>query len=66
MRYRLGDAEAVEAFDRKLVAYGYAPLPDYDVPRFLVSEVRSYRVEERFPRLVGRNFPPDYRELPTI
>src|SRR3546814_14285336 len=41
---RLGEADAVEAFDRKLVAHGYAPLPDYDEPRFVVSDVRS---EER-------------------
>ncbi|MFU1924831.1 PD-(D/E)XK motif protein, partial [Klebsiella pneumoniae] len=40
---RLGEADAVEAFDRKLVAHGYAPLPDYDEPRFVVSDVRSYR-----------------------
>ena len=40
---RLGAAEAVEAFDRKLVAHGYAPLPHYDAPRFVVSDVRSYQ-----------------------
>jgi Putative PD-(D/E)XK family member, (DUF4420) len=49
---RLGEAEAVVAFDRKLVARGYAPLPDYDEPLFVVSEVHSYRVESEFPRLV--------------
>ncbi|MGC1362027.1 MAG: PD-(D/E)XK motif protein [Silvibacterium sp.] len=49
---RLGDAEAVVAFDRKLVAYGYAPLSDYDEPRFVVSEVPNYRVENEFPRLI--------------
>lgn len=49
---RLGEADAVEAFDRKLVAYGYAPLPDYDQPRFVVSNVRSYRVGNGFPRLM--------------
>lgn len=49
---RLDDAEAVVAFDRKLVAQGYAPLPDYDGPLFVVSEVHSYRVENDFPRLI--------------
>lgn len=48
---RLGEADAVEAFDRKLVAYGYAPLPDYDQPRFVISDVCSYRVSDEFPRL---------------
>ena len=49
---RLDDTEAVAAFDRKLVAHGYAPLPDYDEPLFVVSEVRSYCVENDFPRLI--------------
>lgn len=54
---RLGEADAVEAFDRKLVAHGYAPLPEYDLPRFVVSEVRSYRVNEGFPRLMRSQLP---------
>lgn len=54
---RLGEADAVEAFDRKLVAYGYAPLPDYDQPRFVVSDLRSYRVSDGFPRLVRSQLP---------
>jgi len=54
---RLGEAEAVEAFDRKLVAHGYAPLPDYDAPRFVVSDVHSYRVGDGFPRLIRSQLP---------
>ncbi len=54
---RLGEADAVEAFDRKLVAYGYAPLPDYDQPHFVVSDVRSYRVSNGFPRLMRSQLP---------
>lgn len=54
---RLGEADAVEAFDRKLVAHGYAPLPDYDEPRFVVSDVRSYRVGDGFPRLMRSQLP---------
>lgn len=54
---RLDKAEAVEAFDRKLVAHGYAPLPDYDEPRFVVSGVRSYRVADDFPRLMRSQLP---------
>jgi hypothetical protein len=54
---RLGEAEAVEAFDRKLVAHSYAPLPDYDVPRFVVSDVLSYRVGDGFPRLMRSLLP---------
>lgn len=54
---QLAEAEAVEAFDRKLVAYGYAPLPDYDQPRFVVSDTHSYRVVEGFPRLMRSQLP---------
>jgi hypothetical protein len=54
---RLGDAEAVEAFDRKLVAHSYAPLPDYDQPRFIVSDTHSYRVSDGFPRLIRSQLP---------
>jgi len=53
----LAEAEAVEAFDRKLVAHGYAPLPDYDQPRFVVSDTHSYRVVEGFPRLMRSQLP---------
>lgn len=49
---RLGEPEAVEAFDRKLVAHGYAPLPDYDEPAFVLSDVKTYRVQGAFPRLI--------------
>jgi len=54
---RLRDSEAVAAFDRKLVAQGYAPLPDYDEPLFVISKVRSYRVENEFPRLIRSQLP---------
>lgn len=46
------DAYAADTFDRKLAAYGYAPLPEYDEPSFVVSEVRSYLVRSGFPCLV--------------
>ncbi|WP_404934609.1 PD-(D/E)XK motif protein [Nitratireductor sp. L15S-10] len=54
---RLAEADAIEAFDRKLVAHGYAPLPDYDAPRFVVSDVYSYRVSDGFPRLIRSQLP---------
>lgn len=53
----LDSAEAVEAFDTKLVAQSYAPLPEYDQPVFVVQEIRSYKVEGEFPRLVRSGIP---------
>lgn len=54
---KLGDAAAIEEFDRKLGIHRYAPLPDYDQPRFVVSEESSYRVEDDFPRLIRSQLP---------
>lgn len=53
----LTDAQALEEFSRKLSAYGYAPLHDYDSPRFTVSDLKTYRVVEGFPRLVRSGIP---------
>lgn len=54
---QLTDADAIEEFDRKLAVHGYAPLPAYDDPRFVVSEIRSYRVLGEFPKLVRSTLP---------
>lgn len=48
----LADSDAVDALDRKLAAYGYVPLPEYDRPSFVVSAVLTYHVHGEFPRLV--------------
>jgi hypothetical protein len=48
----LSDGAALEALSGKLAAFGYVSLPQYDEPRFLVRERRTYRVEGEFPRLV--------------
>lgn len=53
----VGGAEALEQFSRKLAAYGYAPLAEYDAPRFLVSDTKAYRVVEGFPRLIRSQIP---------
>jgi hypothetical protein len=53
----VADADALEQFSHKLAAYGYAPLPEYDAPRFLVSELQTYRVRDGFPRLVRSEIP---------
>jgi hypothetical protein len=46
------DSDCIADFDRKLVAYGYAPLPEYEEPLFAISEVRTYSVVGSFPRLI--------------
>jgi Putative PD-(D/E)XK family member, (DUF4420) len=53
----VADADALEQFSRKLAAYGYAPLQEYDAPRFVVSDLQTYRVIDGFPRLVRSQIP---------
>lgn len=53
----LADPDAVDALDRKLAAYGYVPLPEYDKPSFVISAVRNYCVHGEFPRLVRSELP---------
>lgn len=50
-------AEAIEQFGDKLAGVGYAPLTEYDRPRFLVSGLQGYRVAEGFPRLIRSEVP---------
>lgn len=53
----LADAQAREEFARKLSAYGYAPLHEYNSPRFTVSDLKTYHVVGGFPRLVRSGIP---------
>lgn len=54
---QLGAADATDIFEQRLSAHGYAPLPEYDHPRFVVSEVSCYRVRDDFPRLIRSQMP---------
>lgn len=49
---RLGEDGTVDIFQRKLALQGYVPLPAYEMPKFVVSDLKSYRVIEGFPRLI--------------
>lgn len=53
----LDSAESIASFDRKLIAHNYAPLPDYDDPKFAVSDIRTFKVSANFPRLVRSQLP---------
>ena len=50
-------AEALEQFSNRIGGCGYAPLADYDTPRFVVSSTQAYRVNEKFPRLIRSQLP---------
>jgi len=53
----LDSAKAVEGFEAKLVAHSYLPLPEYDAPRFIISDIQTFSVEDAFPRLVRSELP---------
>ena len=53
----LSDAVAIEQFGDKLAGMGYAPLVEYDMPRFVVSGMQGYRVTPAFPRLIRSELP---------
>lgn len=53
----LSDADAIEGFAIKVSGMGYAPLKEYDFPRFSLSGLQGYRVTEGFPRLIRSELP---------
>ena len=53
----LSVADAIEQFGDKLAGMGYAPLAEYDRPRFVASGLQGYRVAEGFPRLIRSEVP---------
>lgn len=57
LQSELNSVEAVTEFDRKLVAHCYAPLIAYDNPKFAVSEISTFAIDNSFPRLARSALP---------
>ena len=53
----LSESGAIEQFSDKIAGIGYAPLKEYDFPRFVVAGTQGYRVVESFPRLIRSKLP---------
>lgn len=53
----LTDAGALEDFSAKLAAYGYVPVPEYDLPKLQIISAHVYRVTGDFPRLIRAHLP---------
>lgn len=53
----LNDAAAAEELLRRLAAYGYVDITDYDTPEFVVATRHPYQVEKDFPRLMRSRMP---------
>jgi hypothetical protein len=53
----IGDPNVLNELSRKLAAYGYGPLPEYDRPRFAVASMEAYAVRSGFPRLIRSQLP---------
>jgi hypothetical protein len=57
VQLELTSADSVVLFDQKLIAHGYAPVPEYDDPKYSVSEISTYQIAEGFPRLIRSGIP---------
>lgn len=53
----LDDKDILASFEAKLADYGYIPLPDYDSPKFYISNLQAYLVSDEFPILVRSGLP---------
>ena len=53
----LNDADAVEELLRRLAAYGYIEIGEYDKPKFVVAARHAYFVNKDFPRLIRSRMP---------
>lgn len=53
----LTEPDAIDEFSRKLGAYGYTPLPEYDKPKFVVTGSEAFRIVEGFPRITRSGLP---------
>ena len=53
----LSHASAVEELLRRLAAYGYVDIAEYDTPKFVVVSQDAYFVEKDFPRLIRSRIP---------
>lgn len=59
----LGEEKLIEAFDEKLVSYGYVELCEYEISKFVVLDQYSYRVCGDFPKLVRSELPEGLRNV---
>ena len=53
----LKDADAVEELLRRLAAYGYIEIGEYDKPKFVIATRHAYFVDMDFPRLIRSRMP---------
>lgn len=53
----LNGTTAVEELLRRLAAYGYVDIADYDTPEFVVATQHAYSVGKDFPRLIRSHIP---------
>ena len=53
----LNDADAVKELLRRLAAYGYIEIGEYDKPKFVIAARQAYFVDKDFPRLIRSRIP---------
>ncbi|MCA9018006.1 MAG: PD-(D/E)XK motif protein, partial [Planctomycetaceae bacterium] len=63
MRERFEEKSLKDAFEERLMESGYIDIPEYDLPCFAVSEIRTYLVGENFPCITPDILPQGIREV---
>ena len=63
MRERFAEGNLQDTFEERLMESGYIDIPEYDLPCFSVSQIRTYLVGEEFPRITPEIIPEGIREV---
>ena len=63
VRKRFKDTNLEDTFEESLEASSYIDIPEYDVPCFSVSEIRTYFIQRDFPRITPDMLPQGIKEV---
>lgn len=63
VRKKLKDTNLEDTFEESLEASSYIDIPEYDVPCFSVSEIRTYVIKQDFPRITPDTLPLGIKEV---
>ena len=63
IRKKLKDTNLEDTFEESLEASSYIDIPEYDVPCFSVSEIRTYLIKQGFPRITPDVLPLGIKEV---
>lgn len=63
VREKFAENNLQDVFEKRLMESGYIDIPEYDLPCFSVSEIRTYLVEREFPRITPDTLPEGIKDV---